>query len=107
MSGNIIEVTTDNFEAVRKENAKMVVDCWAVWCGPCRMIAPIVEKLADEYAGKVAFGKMDCDKNSDLVKRFRIMAIPTLLFLKDGEVVDQIVGLVPKEEIEEMMRKHY
>ncbi|MCJ7517177.1 MAG: thioredoxin family protein, partial [Methanomassiliicoccales archaeon] len=71
--------------------------------GPCKMIAPIIVKLAGDYSGRVSFGMMDCDTNPDLVKRFRIMAIPTLLFFKDGEVVDQIVGVVPREEIEEMM----
>jgi thioredoxin 1 len=107
MGGNLIEVTKDNFEKVKKDSAKIVIDCWAEWCGPCRMIAPVVERLAGEYVGKVAFGKMDCDTNPELVKRFRIMAIPTLLFFKDGDVVDQIVGVVPKEDIEEMIKKHY
>jgi thioredoxin 1 len=107
MDGNLIEVTKDNFEKVKKDSAKMVIDCWAEWCGPCRMITPVVERLAHEYVGKVAFGKMDCDTNPELVKRYRIMAIPTLLFFKDGDVVDQIVGVAPKEYIEEMIKKHY
>lgn len=107
MGENLIEITKDNFETIRAKNAKIVIDCWADWCGPCKMIAPIIVKLAGDYSGRVSFGKMDCDTNPDLVKRFRIMAIPTLLFFKDGEVVDQIVGVVPREEIEEMMKKHF
>ncbi|MBM4236918.1 MAG: thioredoxin [Euryarchaeota archaeon] len=107
MAGNLVEITKDNFEKVRKEQGKLIMDCWAEWCGPCKMIAPVFEKLAAEYSGKIAFTKMDCDSNPELVRRFRIMAIPTLLFFKDGEVVDQIVGVVPKEEIVEVIKKHF
>jgi thioredoxin 1 len=107
MAENIIEITQDNFESVRKGNPKLVVDCWADWCGPCRILAPIIDKLAKEYNGKVSFGKVDCDKNQKIVQQFKVMAIPTLLFLKDGEVVDQSVGLVPKDEIEAIIKKHF
>ncbi|MBC7108269.1 MAG: thioredoxin [Methanomassiliicoccales archaeon] len=107
MGGNLIEITDDNFERIRKENSKLIVDCWAEWCGPCRMLAPIFEKLAAEYSGKIVFGKMNTDHNPELVRRFRIMAIPTLLFFKDGEVVDQIVGVVPKEEIAEAIKRNF
>lgn len=107
MGGNLVEITDDNFERIRKENSRLIVDCWAEWCGPCRMLAPIFEKLATEYSGKIVFGKMNTDRNPELVRRFRIMAIPTLLFLKDGEVVDQIVGVVPKEEIAEAIKRNF
>jgi len=107
MADNLIEVNGENFDAVRQENSKIVMDCWADWCGPCRMLSPIVEKLAKEYAGKVTFAKMDCDENQRLAQQLKIMAIPTLLFFKDGKVVDQIVGVVSKEEIEEVMGKHF
>ncbi|MDH7508813.1 MAG: thioredoxin [Methanomassiliicoccales archaeon] len=107
MGENLIEITDGNFEQIRKENSKLIVDCWAEWCGPCRMLAPIFEKLAAEYSGKIVFGKMNTDQNPELVRRFRIMAIPTLLFFKDGEVVDQIVGVVPKEKITEAIKRNF
>lgn len=104
---NIIEVNSANFDQVRKDNDKIVLDCWADWCGPCRMLAPTIDKLAHDYSGKVTFAKMDCDKNQNLVQQFKIMAIPTILFFKNGEVVDQIVGLVAREEIESVMKRHF
>ncbi len=105
MSKNILEISKDNFESMARGHPRLVIDCWADWCGPCRQMGPIFDKVAEEHQHKSAFGKMDCDKNPELVKRFKILAIPTLLFLRDGEVVDNIVGLVPKEEIEDMLRK--
>jgi len=105
MSKHTIEVTKDNFEDAAKEHPRLLVDCWANWCGPCRQMAPIFEKVAEENSAKAAFGKMDCDTNPELVRRFKVLAIPTLLFIKEGEVVETIVGLVPKEEIEAALRK--
>jgi thioredoxin 1 len=107
MSKRILEVTTDGYEAMAKENPKLVIDCWAGWCGPCRQMGPIFDKVAEENFSKAAFGKMDCDKNPELVRRFKVLAIPTLLFIRDGEVVESIVGLVPKEEIEAALRKAF
>lgn len=75
----------------------MVVDFWAEWCGPCRMVGPIIDELAAEYDGKVTIGKMDVDNNDEVVGKFGIRNIPTVLFLKDGKVVDKVVGAVPKE----------
>lgn len=92
-------VTDDNFSDITAKYPLMVVDCWAPWCSPCRMIAPIIEELAEEYRGKVAFGKLNVDENENLPRRFNIMGIPTLLFIKDGEFVDNIVGVVPKGHI--------
>jgi thioredoxin 1 len=105
MSKQILEVTMDSYEAMAKENPKLVIDCWANWCGPCRQMAPIFEKVAEDNSTKAAFGKMDCDKNPELVRRFKVLAIPTLLLIKDGEVVESIVGLVSKEEAEAALRK--
>lgn len=105
MAENVIEIDQSNFESTVKANPKLVVDCWAAWCGPCRMMGPIIDRMAKENAGKVAFAKLNVDENQQLSQTYRIMAIPTLLFFKDGQVVDQIVGLVPKEEIEEVMRR--
>jgi len=76
-----------------------MVDFWAVWCGPCRMIAPTIEELAKDYAGKIKVGKLNTDENADIASRFKIMGIPTIIFFKDGQKVDQIVGAVPKPQL--------
>jgi thioredoxin 1 len=84
----------------------MVVDCWAPWCGPCRMVAPIIEELARDYAGKVVFGKLNVDENPQTATRFGIMSIPTMLIMMNGKEIDRIIGALPKHSIEERIRKH-
>jgi thioredoxin 1 len=105
MSGNLIEVTKENFESIRSENAKLVVDCWANWCGPCRALAPMFERLAERYQGKVTFAKMDCDKNPDLVMQLQVMAIPTILFFKSGELNDTVVGLLSEPDLDANVKR--
>ena len=105
MSGKLAEVTKENFGSIKSKNDRFVVDCWANWCGPCRAMSPIFERLADRYQGKVSFVKMDCDKNPELVMQFQIMAIPTILFFKGGEVVDTVVGLVDESELDDRVKK--
>ena len=96
-----IEVTDANFDAqVVQSTTPVVVDFWAVWCGPCRMIAPVVEELATEYAGKVQFAKLNVDENPNVSMKYGIRSIPTLLVFKNGKPVDQIVGAVPKRAIQ-------
>lgn len=90
------EIKDDNFEALLNDSKPLVVDFWATWCGPCKQIAPIVEELAAEYEGKVVIGKCDVDENNDLPARFGIRNIPTILFIKNGEVVDKQVGAAQK-----------
>lgn len=98
--GKPVTVTDGNFETFIKHYDKVVVDCWAPWCGPCKILAPTIDELAGEVDGNVAFGKLNTDENNNTAQRFKIMGIPTLMFFKNGEKVDQIVGVVPKSQIE-------
>ena len=103
--GKPVEITDETFDRVIKAHPVVVVDFWAPWCSPCRMIAPVVEELAKEYSGRVVFGKMNVDENRDTPARYGVMSIPTLLFFKNGELVDQITGALPKQALEERIRK--
>lgn len=91
-----LEVTDANFEELVNAGKPMVLDFWAEWCGPCRMVSPIIDELATEYEGKVTIGKMDVDNNNDVVTQFGIRNIPTVLFFKDGKLVDKQVGAAQK-----------
>ena len=91
-----LEVTDANFEELVNAGKPMVLDFWATWCGPCRMVSPIIDELATEYEGKVTIGKMDVDNNNDVVAQFGIRNIPTVLFFKDGKLVDKQVGAAQK-----------
>ncbi len=91
-----LEVTDANFEELVNAGKPMVLDFWAEWCGPCRMVSPIIDELATEYEGKVTIGKMDVDNNNDVVVQFGIRNIPTVLFFKDGKLVDKQVGAAQK-----------
>ncbi len=95
-----LQITEQNFEEeVIKSPVPVLVDFWATWCGPCKMISPIVDKVADELAGKAKVGKVDVDANSALASRFNVRSIPTLLFFKNGELVDTVVGATSKDNI--------
>lgn len=99
---NVIKLTDANFgDQVLSDAGPVLVDFWAPWCGPCRMVAPVVEAVASEYAGKVKVGKVNVDENSSLASRFGIMSIPTLILFKNGQQVERIVGFIQKAELKE------
>ncbi len=100
MAETIVAVTSATWDSeVLKSDGLVMVDFWAAWCGPCRIIAPTVEELAGEYAGKLKVAKLNTDENPDVASKYKIMGIPTLIFFKGGEKVDQIVGAVPKPQL--------
>ncbi len=100
MAEGLVNVTTSSWDAeVLKSDTLVMVDFWAVWCGPCRMIAPTVEQLAQEYAGKIKVCKLNTDENPDIASKYKIMGIPTVMFFKGGEIKDQVVGAVPKSQL--------
>ena len=100
MAGGVIELSDQSFQQdVIQRGQPALVDFWAVWCGPCRMVAPIVEELAMRYAGTITIGKINVDDHIETATQFRVMNIPTLIFFKDGKEVDRVVGVAPKAEL--------
>ena len=100
MSDAVKSVTVDTFDQeVIKSSNLVMVDFWATWCGPCKIVAPVVEELAKEYEGKVTFVKVNTDENQDLATKYNIRGIPTLMFFKEGNIADQVVGAVPKAQL--------
>ncbi len=101
-----IEVTDATFDAECGKHDLFVVDCWAPWCGPCRMISPIIDEMAKDFAGRIAFGKLNVDDNQGVASRHRIMSIPTLLVFKKGKLADRITGAMPRASIEPKITRH-
>ncbi len=99
-----VQITKENFESLKNGAQPLVVDFWATWCGPCRMIAPVIAELAQEYDGKITVGKCDVEENDELAEEFGIRNIPTILFFKNGEVVDKLVGAVNKAKLDEKFK---
>ena len=107
MSANSVTLTDTSFdEYVKGSDVPVLVDFWAVWCGPCQMIAPILDEIAEEQAGKVQIGKLNIDDNLDVTRRFEVMSIPTLILFKDGEVAARITGAHPKSKILAAISEH-
>ncbi|MBR0201380.1 MAG: thioredoxin [Bacteroidaceae bacterium] len=101
----MLAITDATFNDLLAQGKPMVVDFWATWCGPCRKVGPYIEQLAEKYDGQVIVGKVDVDENDELAVQFRIQSIPTILFIKDGEVVDRQVGAAPLAMLEEKLQK--
>ncbi len=99
-----MEITDSNYEAIVAEGKPLVIDFWATWCGPCRMVGPTIEALSEQYAGQVNIGKVDVDENDELAAKFGIRNIPTVLFIKDGQVVDKVVGAAARPVYEEKIK---
>jgi thioredoxin 1 len=107
MSEGILTLTDKEFDAqVLKAGTPTLVDFWAEWCAPCRALTPVVEEIAKSYQGKLQVGKMNIDEHPDVPSQYAVRAIPTLLLFKGGQVVDQIVGLVPKAKLDAMIARH-
>ena len=96
-----VTITSENFESLKNGAQPLVVDFWATWCGPCRMVAPIIEELAKQYDGKIVVGKCDVEDNEELAAEYGIRNIPTVLFFKNGEIVDKLIGAQSKAKFEE------
>ena len=96
-----VTITSENFESLKNGKEPLVVDFWATWCGPCRMVGPVISKLAEKYDGKIVVGKCDVEENEDLASEFGIRNIPTILFFKDGDVVDKVVGAQSEAKLDE------
>jgi len=105
-SNEPIEITDATFKEIIQKHPLVVVDCWAPWCGPCRMVAPVIRELARDYAGKILFGKLNVDENPEVSAQYQIMSIPTLLVFKNGKLVDKIVGAMPRQMLEPKITRY-
>lgn len=103
---NVIVLTKDNFkEEVIQSELPVLIDFWASWCGPCRMVGPIIDQLATEYNGRIKVGKINVDEQVDLASTYKVMSIPTVILIKNGQIIDKIIGARPKSDLENLINK--
>lgn len=107
MEGDVLNLESGNFEEVINNNEKVIVDFWASWCMPCKMVAPIFEKLAKKYKGTIVFAKVNVDENPEIAAKFGIMSIPNFIIFKNGEKIGEIVGAMPEEVLEEKILNYF
>ena len=108
MANNVIEITTQNFESeVIGSSVPVLVDFWATWCGPCKMISPIIEELADDFEGRAVVGKVNVDEQAELAEKFKIMTIPTVIVFKNGEAAEKSVGAKAKADFAQMIENQF
>lgn len=105
MSEKVINLTSENFQTVLTNKEPVLIDFWATWCGPCRMVGPVIESLADEYEGKTSICKINVDENPELAAQYKIMSIPTVMVIKDGQIIEKAVGVRTREEYQSMIEK--
>jgi thioredoxin 1 len=101
-----VHIDDNSFDQIVAQHPLVVVDCWAPWCGPCRMLGPVIDQMAKEYAGKIVFAKLNTDENKQAAMKYGIMSIPTMLVFKNGELADRLVGALPKPVIEQKLQPH-
>jgi len=106
MPNTPVKITDADFDEAVKKYDTIVVDCWAPWCGPCRMVGPVIEELANEMQGKIVFGKLNVDENPATSAKHQIMSIPTMLIFKNGNLVDRLIGALPKEELQKKLEPY-
>ena len=104
--GLVLELNSKNLEEAIRNHPSLVVDCWAPWCGPCRMMSPVIDELATDLKGKITFGKLNTDENQDMAMKYQVQAIPTLLIFKDGKLADRKVGALPKKVLAGELTKY-
>ena len=105
MSEKVITLNEENFSTVISSETPVLVDFWATWCGPCKMVSPVIDSLADEYEGKTSICKLNVDESPKIAEQYKIMSIPTVLIMKNGEIVDKAVGVRTREEYQNMIEK--
>ncbi|MEA1965931.1 MAG: thioredoxin [Euryarchaeota archaeon] len=103
--GEVLVLDDNNLAETVREHPFVVLDCWAEWCGPCKMVAPVIEQLATEYAGRITFAKLNIDENMGTAMKYQISAIPTMLVFRNGEMAGQIIGALPKNHIEQKLQE--